>query len=276
MTSNSIQQFDFNHQQVRVLTDEQGEPWFVAKDVCDILGTHTKDLGTILDQDEKGIDSIDTLGGRQQMTTVSEAGLYKLIMRSRKDNAKPFQRWVTHEVLPSIRKHGAYATPATIENIINDPEFGIKLLTKLKDEQAKRIQAEQQVKQLEPKAQLMDEFISLDSTYSVGESAKLLYNAGIHIGPQQLFAVLADLGWIFKREGKWQPKQQRITSGHMALKPYTSEGKHADGSTFKFQPQVRLTGKGIMLLQWTITQRAMQQTLKRAQQTPAQAQTLEA
>lgn len=274
MTSNSIQQFDFNSQQVRVLADEQGEPWFVAKDVCDILGLSNPTVALQnLDDDERAKFN---LGRQGSANVVNEAGLYVLVLGSRKPEAREFKHWVTHEVLPSIRKHGAYATPATIENIINDPEFGIKLLTKLKDEQAKRIQAEQQVKQLEPKAQLMDEFIHLDSTYSVGESAKLLYNAGIHIGPQQLFAVLADLGWIFKREGKWQPKQQRIASGHMALKPYTSEGKHADGSTFKFQPQVRLTGKGILLLQWTITQRAMQQTLKRAQQTPAQAQPLEA
>lgn len=286
MTGNSIQQFDFNSQQVRVLADKQGEPWFVAKDVCDIL-----ELGNVsqavskLDDDEKSNitnNDIAQNGGKAPLI-VSEAGLYSLVLKSRKPEAREFKRWVTHEVLPSIRKHGAYMTEQALEQALTSPDFLIKLANQLKDEQAKRIEAEHkqheaeaQVRQLEPKAQLMDDFISLDATYSVGESAKLLYNAGFHIGPQQLFAVLADLGWIFKREGKWQPKQQRINSGHMALKPYTTEGKHADGSTFKFQPQVRLTGKGIMLLQWTITQRAMQQTLKRANQTPAQEQPLEA
>lgn len=129
------------HANVRVLLDEHNDPWFVAKDVCNILGTDTRDVGKILDDDEKGVDSIHTLGGNQQMTTVSEAGLYKLIMRSRKENAKPFQRWVTHEVLPTIRKHGAYMSEQTIEQALASPDFLIKLATQLKNEQEARKQA---------------------------------------------------------------------------------------------------------------------------------------
>ena len=86
----------------------EGKPWFIAKDVCDCLGTATKDLPAILDEDEKGVDTIDTLGGPQQMTVISEPGLYSLVLRSRKPKAKAFKRWVTHDVLPSIRKTGAY------------------------------------------------------------------------------------------------------------------------------------------------------------------------
>lgn len=103
--------FAFAGEQVRVVTDEHGEPWFVAADVAAIL-----DLGNarsslaLLDEDEKGVHSVDTLGGRQQVTTVNESGLYSLVLRSRKPEAKAFKRWITREVLPAIRKTGGYGS----------------------------------------------------------------------------------------------------------------------------------------------------------------------
>ena len=112
--NNEIQKFDFKGSSLRTLTDEAGEPWFVAKDVCDILGMSNPSMAvTALDKDEVAqIDPKDYLGSEnrcnQAVNIVSEPGLYKLIMRSRKPEAKEFQRWVTHEVLPSIRKTGGY------------------------------------------------------------------------------------------------------------------------------------------------------------------------
>ena len=107
--NNEIQRFDFKGAALRTLTDEAGEPWFVAKDVCDILEiSNSRDAVSKLDSDEKGVANTDTLGGAQQASIISEPGLYKLIMRSRKPEAKEFQRWVTHEVLPQIRRTGGY------------------------------------------------------------------------------------------------------------------------------------------------------------------------
>lgn len=119
---------------VRALSVD-GEPWFVAKDVAKALGYgHTPHMTRRLDEDEKGVRSVDTPGGKQQVSVISEAGLYNAILGSKVPGAREFKRWVTHEVIPSIRRHGAYATPVTIDRIIADPQFGIRLLTELKEE----------------------------------------------------------------------------------------------------------------------------------------------
>lgn len=110
MTTNTPAVFNFNSNDVRIV-DTLGEPWFIAKDVCDALGYgHVPHAMRILDDDEKGVSSIDTLGGIQKLTTVSESGLYALVLRSRKPEARKFAKWVTSEVLPAIRKTGKYET----------------------------------------------------------------------------------------------------------------------------------------------------------------------
>ena len=108
--ANAIQVFSFEQKEVRVI-EKDGEPWFVAKDVCDVLeyANSRKALSDHLDDDEKGVTKCDTLGGMQEMSIINEPGLYKLIMRSSKPKAKAFQRWVTHDVLPAIRKNGVYS-----------------------------------------------------------------------------------------------------------------------------------------------------------------------
>ena len=108
--------FDFEGRPVRVVTDSQGEPWFVAADVLATIGLDRKALER-LDDDEKGVSSIHTPGGGQEMTTVNEPGLYTLVLGSRKAEAKRFKRWITHEVLPSIRKTGSYAVPGVIASL---------------------------------------------------------------------------------------------------------------------------------------------------------------
>ncbi|MDD3030691.1 MAG: Bro-N domain-containing protein [Alphaproteobacteria bacterium] len=132
---NQIQAFNFNSNEIRVVRGEGGEPWFVAKDVADVLSLGNSNSSVaLLDDDEKGIHTVETLGGNQEMTVVNESGLYSLILRSRKPEAKKFKKWVTSEVLPSIRKHGAYMTPATIDEIADNPDLLIQLATKLKHE----------------------------------------------------------------------------------------------------------------------------------------------
>lgn len=113
----SLELFKFNGQEVGVTVDENGNPWWIASDVARVLGfNHTPHMVRGLDADEKGVRKVDTLGGDQQVTTINESGLYSVILKSRKPEAKAFKRWVTHEVLPSIRKHGAYINPRVVEH----------------------------------------------------------------------------------------------------------------------------------------------------------------
>ena len=106
--NNEIQIFNYNDREVRTV-QKDGEPWFVLKDVCAILGIGNNRMASDrLDTDEKGVSQIDTLGGKQEMTVINESGLYNVILRSDKPEAKPFRKWVTSEVLPSIRKNGGY------------------------------------------------------------------------------------------------------------------------------------------------------------------------
>lgn len=158
-----LQTFNFNNTPLRTLTDENGDPWFVAKDVCDVLGLNNVSQAlTRLDTDEKSsIILNEGTPGTPTKSIVSESGLYSLIIASRKPEAHEFKRWITHEVLPSIRKHGIYATETTIDQILADPDFGIRLLTDLKEERAKRIEAENQIKELEPKAKALDDFTNV-------------------------------------------------------------------------------------------------------------------
>lgn len=123
-----------------------GEPWFVAADICKALEiANNRDALTRIDDDEKGVALADTLGGKQEVTIVNEPGLYSLVLGSRKPEAKVFKRWVTHEVIPSIRKHGAYLTPEALERAMTDPDFTIGLLTALKSERESRKIAETKV-----------------------------------------------------------------------------------------------------------------------------------
>lgn len=130
-----VQIFIFNNISLRTLTDENSGPWFIAKDVCNILGiSNPADALKRLDDDERARFN---LGRQGEMNIINEAGLYTLMLSSRKPEAREFKRWITHEALPSIRKYGIYATGITIDQILADPEFGIRLLTDLKEERAK-------------------------------------------------------------------------------------------------------------------------------------------
>lgn len=113
MSVNNVVPFNFENHSVRVVRGDDGEPWFVAADVCAVITISTEQTRR-LDDDEKGLRTVQTPGGQQEMVTISESGLYSLILTSRKPEAKRFKRWVTHEVLPSIRKTGAYSIPAAV------------------------------------------------------------------------------------------------------------------------------------------------------------------
>lgn len=145
---NNLQVFQNDNFKVRVV-ERSGEPWFVAKDVCDTLAiANGRDAISRLDEDEKDtVGLTDGTPGNPNMTIVSESGLYSLVLGSRKAEAKAFKRWVTHDVIPSIRKHGAYLTPEKIEEVLLNPDTLIRLATELKAEREARLALETEVKE---------------------------------------------------------------------------------------------------------------------------------
>lgn len=252
-----IQTFNFNNATMRTLTDENGETWFVAKDVCNILGIDTNHLREALDDDEitnLRNSEVRNRPGRAPLI-ISEPGLYKLIMRSRKPEAKEFQRWVTHEVLPTIRKHGAYMTQQTIDKALTSPDFLIQLATRLKEEQEK-------VKALEPKAQALDAFVNVEDKLLVRDAAKVLSNAGTPISEKQLREWMANNDWIYKANGSWHATAKHCTAGHLVMVMSTKHGTKANGTTFAFSPTVRITRKGLALLHTRLGETRLNETLE--------------
>lgn len=240
--ANSIQVFnseDFGS--IRAIKIED-EPWFVAKDVCDALGlsNHRSSIA-LLDDDERGVHTVDTLSGEQDMAIITEAGLYSLILRSRKPEAKRFKRWVTHEVLPSIRSHGMYATPQTIERMLADPDTMITTLKVLKAERERANALMEDNARLLPKATMYDVAIEADGTMSVTEAARYLSQLDRNINRKRLYALLRADGLICKQDNA--PTKRAISSGYMVQMMTT----RSDGKANK--PYAHITRKG---LDWCI------------------------
>ena len=259
-----IQTFNFHNSPLRTLTDKNGEPWFIAKDVCNVLGLNNvgQALARLDDDEKSSITLNDGTPGTPNKAIVSESGLYSLILASRKPEAREFQRWVTHEVLPSIRKHGIYATESTIDQILADPDFGIRLLTDLKEERAKRIEAENHVKELTPKAKALDDFINVPDALLVREAAKLLSNAGTPIGEKELREWLSQHGWTYRHAGTWCAASERVKAGHLVMVASRARGQHKDGSIFAFAPTVKITRKGLALLHTRLGETRLNETLE--------------
>lgn len=249
--NNEIQRFDFKGAALRTLTDEAGEPWFVAKDACDILGIDTNHLREALDDDEitnLRNSEVWNQPGRAPLI-ISEPGLYKLIMRSRKPEAKEFQRWVTHEVLPQIRKTGGYIPTSesdSDEDIMARAVLVAQKTIKQKNQQI--IEQQSRIDELQPKASAWDNFVDIDDALSVRDSAKLLSNLGRTVGQTELFEWLDRHDWIFRENKHWSARQSRINAGHLMMVPSKSHGTHKDGTPFAFPPTVKVTRKGLALI----------------------------
>lgn len=221
---------------------ENGEPWFIAKDVCDVLGLDHTALRK-LDADEKGRDSIPTLGGTQQMTMVSEPGFYRLVMKSRKPEAKAFQRWVTHEVLPAIRRDGGYMAAKPDETPEEIMARALRIADDTMRRQKERIAAlAEENAEMKPKALFADAVAASDGTCLVGELAKMLRQNGVDIGQNRLFAWLRDNGWLGKSGcNRNVPTQKAMDMGLFRIKE--TAVTHSDGHvTVTRTPKV--TGKG--------------------------------
>ncbi len=240
---NGLQVFSYEGNEVRTVQKGDGT-WWVLKDVCDILElTSPHKVAERLDDDEKGRSLIPTLGGNQELTVVSESGLYNVILRSDKPEAKKFKRWVTHEVLPSIRRHGAYVTPAKLEEIMNDPDAWIKVLTALKEERTAKERLQLEATKNEPKVVFADAVSVSEGTILIGELAKILKGNGIEIGQNRLFERLRQDGYLIKRKGTDYnaPTQKAMELGLFRVKETAIT--HSDGHV-TISKTTKVTGKG--------------------------------
>lgn len=238
--TNEITTLQFNNDQfgqLRAIQDESGEPWFIAKDVCDALCLgRQQDSTRYIDADEKGECLVDTPFGKQKMVVINEPGFYKLVLKSRKPEAKAFQRWVTHEVLPSIRKKGGYIAAAPDET----PEQIMARAVLLAQDTIARQKA--QIEELKPKALFADAVAASDGTCLVGELAKMMRQNGVQIGQNRLFEKLRQDGYLGKTGSNYNvPTQRAMEMGLFRIKETSIT--HSDGH-ITVQRTAKVTGKG--------------------------------
>ena len=241
---NKLKIFTYENNEIRT-AQKDGVPWWVLKDVCDVLGIEKhRDAASRLDEDERGSVLVDTLGGKQEMVAVNESGLYSTILLSRKPEAKKFKRWVTHEVLPSIRKHGAYMTPETLEAAILNPDTIIRIATALKDEQERSkallihnsaLTVENQI--MAPKADYFDEIVNRHLLTGFRETAKEL-----GVKPKMFVSFLLEKKYIFRdKKGKLMPYQPHVDSGLFEVKEGFNEKTQWSGTQTLVTPKGRET-----------------------------------
>ena len=241
----NLQTWSYENSEIRTV-EKDGEPWFVGKDVAAVLGySNTRDaLAKHVDDEDKNTVVIrDGIQGNPNTIVINESGLYSLVLSSKLPNAKKFKRWVTSEVLPSIRKHGAYMTDQTLEQALTSPDFLIQLATQLKEEKEQRKRLEAKVEQDKPKVLFADSVSASKSSILVGELAKILKQNGVDTGQFRLFAWLRENGYLIKREGSDynMPTQKSAEMGLFEVKQtiITHSDRHI---TTNKTPKV--TGKG--------------------------------
>lgn len=239
-----IQIFNYQNNEVRTV-ELNGEPWFVLKDVCEVLGiSHITDTAKRMDEDEVGqTEVIDSMGRSQSTYVINESGLYNVILRSDKPEAKPFRKWVTSEVLPSIRKHGAYMTPETLQAAILNPDTMIQLCQQLKAEQDKnaalsaansQLTVEKQI--MQPKAEYFDELVDRNLLTSFRETAKQL-----DIKEKRFVQFLLDKKYVYRdKKGKLMPYAEK-NNGLFEVKECFNEKTQWSGTQTLVTPKGRET-----------------------------------
>ena len=225
--------------------ERDGEPWFVGKDVADVLGYQngSRDINRHVDEEDR--IKVMIFDGNQDKETIiiNESGLYSLVLSSKLPTAKAFKRWITSEVIPSIRKHGAYITPDTLEQMIADPDTTIRLLTTLKEERQKRIQLESEAKANRPKVLFADAVATAHNSILIGELAKLIKQNGVDMGQNRLFDWMRKNGYLIARKGTDynMPTQRSMELDLMEIKETTIA--KPDGS-IRVNKTPKVTGKG--------------------------------
>lgn len=269
--NNEIQPFEFEGNKVRALADGD-EVMFVASDIAKILGYRdAAALTRTLDDEEKGTRPIDTHGGTQTMTVISEPGLYKAILQRQtgrmevevtREFVKRFQRWVTHEVLPQIRKTGGYIPAGDADSDEDIMARAVLVAQKTIERKNQQLQAKDaQIRELEPKAQALDDFTNVEDRLLIRDAAKVLSNAGTPIKEKQLREWMADHNWIFKSGGSWRATAEHCTAGHLVMVMSQKHGVKDDGTEFAFPPTVRITRKGLALLHKRLGEIALDKAL---------------
>ena len=226
--------------------EREGEPWFVGKDVAAALGySNTRDaLDRHVDIDDKNtVVNPDGNRGNPNMTIINESGLYSLVLSSKLPTAKKFKRWITSEVIPSIRKHGGYLTPDKLEEVLLKPDTLIQLAQNLKAEQEKRMALEVKMEEQKPKVLFAESVEAAKTSILIGELAKLLKQNGINIGQNRLFEWLRNNGYLIKRQGSDynMPTQRAMEMGLFEIKETTIT--HSDGH-IHVSKTPKVTGKG--------------------------------
>ena len=229
---------------VRTLTIDE-KPYFVGKDVAEILGytNPTKAMQDHIDEDDMTFNETLKLSRQTGAWIINESGLYSLILSSKLPNAKKFKHWVTSEVLPSIRKHGAYMTDSTLEQALTSPDFLIKLATELKTEKEKRQALEVQAEENKPKVLFADAVSVSNTSILVGDLAKIIKQNGVDIGANRLFAWLRDNGYLIKRKGNDYNMPTQYSMELQLFEVKETVITHSDGHT-SISKTPKVTGKG--------------------------------
>ena len=237
---NEIKIFD-NPEFGKVRTMEiNGEPYFVGKDIAEILGYQNGSRDVNRHTDEEDRQKTMIFDGNQDRETIiiNESGLYSLILSSKLPKAKEFKRWVTSEVLPSIRKHGAYA----VDELLNDPEFAIKTFTALKEERERSKRLSKQIEADKPKVIFADSVSAAKTSILIGDLAKILKQNGVNIGQNRLFEWFRQNGFLIKSgSSKNMPTQKAAEMGLFEVKVSTIN--NPDGS-IRETKTTKVTGKG--------------------------------
>jgi anti-repressor protein len=237
---NSLQIFNYQANEVRTIMKD-GEPWWVLKDVCAVLGlSEPHRVATRLDEDERTQMTVtDSLGRNQATTVINESGLYNVILRSDKPEAKKFRRWITHDVIPQIRATGGYNVQS-LESLICSPEMVIGLATKLKAETEAKEQLLLQAELDQPKIDFTDSIIATEDVISVGEMAKKLNQMGFDIGEKRFYKWLREKGYIIKQSRDNFPTQKAMDLGLF----FVASSSMSVSGKVKIWHTPKVTGKG--------------------------------
>lgn len=226
---------------VRVTTIDN-EPWFMAADVCKALEIEPTATRRLDDDEKNTLRLTQGTSGNPNVTIVNESGLYSLVLGSRKPEAKAFKRWVTHDVIPAIRKHGVYMTPDALEKALLSPDYLLKVVTALKEETDKRKALEQKVERDKPKVILADAITESDDSVLVKTLATILKQNGYNIGQNRLFERLRNEGFLVSRAGNSRnlPTQKSMDMGLFEVR----ESVIYSGRDTKVVQTPYVTGKG--------------------------------
>lgn len=237
---NELKLFNFEEHEVRTLLIND-EPWFVGKDVAEILG-YVRAADAVrkhVDDEDRGVSNLATPSGKQEMTIINESGLYSLILSSKLPSAKKFKRWVTSEVLPKIRKNGAYLTDKKAYDITHDKSSLIDLLQQAANQLKEK---DVVIERMKPKALFADAVNDSETDILIGDLAKLIKQNGHDIGQKRLFAWMRDNGYLMKSgNSKNLPTQKSMELGLFRIKERTIN--NPDGSV-RITKTTKVTGKG--------------------------------